>query len=49
MLCETSDVDFFSFDVLVGQRVRLNPRVLTPGMEMFIEFPRGAGVVPANP
>lgn len=41
MLCETSDIDYYSFDVVVGQRVRINPRVLTPGMEIFFQWPGG--------
>jgi hypothetical protein len=42
MLCETSDFDYFTFDVVVGQRVRLTPRVMTPGMEMVFQWP-GSG------
>ncbi len=49
MLCETSDIDFFSFDVVVGQRVRITPNVLTPGMDMIIDIPGGGSGFTRDP
>ena len=41
LLCTQDDMDFFSIDVTVGQRLRLDPRIFTPGMEMIIGHPEG--------
>ena len=41
MLCEQSDDDWFAFPVQAGDRIRINPRSLTPGMTLFRQFPGG--------
>ncbi|MCB8990047.1 MAG: hypothetical protein H6665_05455 [Ardenticatenaceae bacterium] len=41
MLCTQDDMDYFSMDVTIGQRLRLDPRIFTPGMEMIIGNPEG--------
>lgn len=41
MLCEVDDFDYFTFDVTVGQHLRIDPRILTPGMEMIVGNPDG--------
>ncbi|NUM43532.1 MAG: hypothetical protein HUU38_02415 [Anaerolineales bacterium] len=41
MLCELDDLDYFTFDVTLGQHLRVDPRILTPGMEMIVGIPGG--------
>ncbi|MCB8968983.1 MAG: hypothetical protein H6660_19060, partial [Ardenticatenaceae bacterium] len=42
MLCTQDDLDFFSIDVTIGQHLRIDPRIFTPGMEMIIGHPEGS-------
>ena len=46
MLCELDDIDMFSFPVVAGQRVKITPRSVTPGMNLWVRLPSsGVGMI----
>ncbi len=40
-LCEQSDLDYFTFPMLTGQRIKLTPRIMAEGVTIVRRYPGG--------